>query len=116
MDTIEELFRRLRGLHGTKIDNLWQLYILGNPEEKIELEQYIRHLYTNQLENTIKEKKILLPPRNNYAGEYFLGYVHYNEKDYDPFGIRENEWIQHTVIFGRSGSGKTNVVYLIINM
>ena len=116
MDTIEEIFRRLRGLYGEKIDNLWQLYILSNPEEKIELEQYIRHLYTNQLENTIKEKKILLPPRENYAGEYFLGYVHYNNKDIAPFGMRENEWIQHTVIFGRSGSGKTNVVYLIINM
>ncbi len=116
MDTIEELFRRLRGLYGEKIDELWQLYLLSTPSEKIELEQYIRHLYTNQLENTIKEKKILLPPRNNYAGEYFLGYVNYNNKDYAPFGIKENEWIQHTVIFGRSGSGKTNVVYLIINM
>ncbi|MEK6921460.1 MAG: DUF87 domain-containing protein [Nanoarchaeota archaeon] len=116
MDTIEELFRKLRGLYGTKIEELWQLYILSDPEEKIELEQYIRHLYTNKLENTIKEKKILLPPRNNYAGEYFLGYVHYNNKDIAPFGIRENEWIQHTAIFGRSGSGKTNVAYNIITM
>lgn len=116
MDTIEELFRRLRGLYGTKIDELWQLYILSSPQEKIELEQYTRHLYINKLENTIKEKKILLPPRDNYAGEYFLGYVNYNDKDYAPFGIKENEWIQHTAIFGRSGSGKTNVVYLIINM
>ncbi len=116
MDTIEELFRRLRALYGEKIDELWQLYILSNPEEKIELEQYIRHLYINQLENTIKEKKILLPPRDNYAGEYFLGYVNYNDKDYAPFGIREQEWIQHTAIFGRSGSGKTNIVYGIVNM
>ncbi len=116
MDTIEEQFRKLRALHGTKIDDLWQLYLLSTLNEKIELEQYIRHLYTNQLENTIKEKKILLPPRNNYAGEYFLGYVNYNNKDYSPFGVRENEWIQHTGIFGRSGSGKTNIVYGIINM
>jgi hypothetical protein len=116
MDTIEEQLRKLRVLYGAKIDNLWQLYLLSNNEEKAELEQYIRHLYTNRLENTIKEKKILLPPRNNYAGEYFLGYVHYNEKDYAPFGIREHEWIQHTAIFGRSGSGKTNIVYEIINM
>ncbi len=116
MEPIEELFRRLRGVYGEKIDDLWQLYILSNSEEKIEMEQYLRHLYTNKLENTIKEKKILLPPRTNYAGEYFLGYVHYNNKDIAPFGIREQEWIQHTAIFGRSGSGKTNVVYLIINM
>jgi len=54
------------------------------------------------------------PPENVAAGEYPLGIIHYGEDKFHPFGLREAEFIQHIAIFGRSGSGKTNVAYLIL--
>ncbi|MBM3300964.1 MAG: DUF87 domain-containing protein, partial [Deltaproteobacteria bacterium] len=43
------------------------------------------------------------------AGEYPLGMVYYANREFHPFGLREDELIQHIGIFGRSGCGKTNV-------
>ena len=48
------------------------------------------------------------------AGAYELGHVLNYEKVLHPFGIREDEFIQHMAIFGRSGAGKTNTVALLI--
>ncbi|MFH1613639.1 MAG: DUF87 domain-containing protein [Planctomycetota bacterium] len=38
----------------------------------------------------------------------------YAGKELYNFGLREDEWIQHTAILGRSGAGKTNVGFLIL--
>ena len=35
-------------------------------------------------------------------------------KRYYEFGLKEEEFIQHIGIFGLSGSGKTNLAYLIL--
>ena len=48
------------------------------------------------------------------AGDYPAGQVFYANKEHYPFGIREDEFIQHVGIFGRSGSGKTNLAYLLV--
>jgi hypothetical protein len=38
----------------------------------------------------------------------------YAGQDVGVFGLREAEWIQHLAIFGRSGSGKTNLGFVIL--
>ena len=38
----------------------------------------------------------------------------YGKEGFGIFGLREKEWVQHLGIFGRSGSGKTNVSFLVI--
>jgi len=43
-----------------------------------------------------------------------VGMIHYGQEGFYPFGLREAEFIQHIGIFGRSGSGKTNLAYLLL--
>ncbi|MBN1804958.1 MAG: ATP-binding protein, partial [Sedimentisphaerales bacterium] len=60
------------------------------------------------------ETVLLPPPEEQAAGEYHIGTVQYAGKDICQFGLREDEWIQHTAILGRSGAGKTNIGFLIL--
>lgn len=43
-----------------------------------------------------------------------MGTIHYGKNSYYEFGLKEDEFIQHIGIFGRSGSGKTNLAYRIL--
>jgi hypothetical protein len=50
------------------------------------------------------------------VGEYVLGNVSYPPgKEYAVFGLREQEWIRHVLILGMTGTGKTNLVFQILN-
>jgi len=65
---------------------------------------------------SFQSRQILLepPPRELAFGEYSLGRVFYGERPLYAFGLRESEFIQHVGVFGRSGSGKTNIAFLIL--
>ena len=62
------------------------------------------------------DRQILLspPPRETMSSENQLGEVIYHDKALFPFGVSNNELLMHTAIFGRSGSGKTNVAFKLI--
>ena len=51
-----------------------------------------------------------LPKKSVAQGSLNLGILRY-EEDKWPFGLRDEELLQHVGIFGRSGSGKTNVLF-----
>ena len=113
---IEDAFRKLRPILGKeKLEPLWIEYLLY-PEHRKEIEGIVNALKEKYLgEGFEKNKLLLVPPAKEIAqGEYALGTVYYGENPYYPFGLRENEWIQHMGIFGRTGSGKTNVGFLIV--
>jgi Holliday junction resolvase-like predicted endonuclease len=113
---IEDAFRKLRPILGKeKLEPLWIEYLLY-PEHRKEIEGIVNALKEKHLgEGFEKNKLLLVPPVKEIAqGEYALGTVYYGENPYYPFGLRENEWIQHMGIFGRTGSGKTNVGFLIV--
>ncbi|MDD5551320.1 MAG: DUF87 domain-containing protein, partial [Candidatus Omnitrophica bacterium] len=73
-------------------------------------------LSKQQLNETYHEDKIILPPppKEQASGEYPIGDIEYADKTFYPFGLREDEWVQHLTIFGRSGSGKTNLVFGLV--
>ena len=98
-----------------KLDSLWMEYLLY-PEQRREIEGIVKALSAKHLDEYFEKKKVfLVPPHAKITqGEYLLGTVHYCDKKYGDFGMREDEWIQHIGIFGRTGSGKTNVALLII--
>ena len=112
---IDELFRKLKPVLGKGIDQLWLEYQL-NPESRADIEGILHTLAAKHLDNNYEHRRVLLtPPAEDISkGEYQLGTVHYAGKQWHPFGLREDEWIQHVGIFGRTGSGKTNVGYLIV--
>jgi len=113
---IEEIFRKVKPIYGQKIDRLWQAYIIEDTDGKKEIETILQLLYTKALNQEINNQKILLEPPSKEiaAGEHRMGHVIYNGKRLFPFALRENEFIQHVGIFGRSGSGKTNTAIILI--
>ncbi|MBA7490514.1 hypothetical protein ES702_01052 [subsurface metagenome] len=113
---VQEMCRRLKPILGDRADTLWVAYLTEDYEGRKEIESMLQILYLRSLNQSVDTEKILLspPPREVCFGEYPIGMVCYNEKEFYPLGIREEEWIQHLAIFGRSGAGKTNTVCVII--
>lgn len=112
---IEDVFKKLKPLALHDMDLLWQQYILSDSKERKAIEEALSIALAQNLDETFEEKNILLepPPKDVAAGEYPLGFVLYGKDKFYPFGLRENEWIQHIGIFGRSGSGKSNIGFII---
>ncbi|MGD0784328.1 MAG: DUF87 domain-containing protein [Sedimentisphaerales bacterium] len=113
---IDEVFRKLRPLMGPKLDLLWQEYVIADASVRSQIERILRIELAQRLNETFESSYVLLklPPCEIAAGDYPIGQICYAKKEYYPFGIREDEFIQHVGIFGRSGSGKTNLVYLMV--
>jgi len=110
---VEELCAKLRPIYGSKIERLWYAYLAAKPNEKRLLEVRLNRLHEKRI--GIAQDVLLEPPSLQQAdGEYVLGKVCYADKELYHFGLREGEWIQHLSIFGRSGSGKTNLVLIIL--
>jgi hypothetical protein len=113
---VDDVFRKLRPVMGPKLDLLWQEYVISSPEVRQEIERVLRIELAQRLNETFESSQILLkpPPAALTAGAYPAGQVFYADRECHPFGIREEEFIQHIGIFGRSGSGKTNLAYLLL--
>jgi DNA helicase HerA-like ATPase len=113
---VRELCQKLKPILGTQADRIWLAYLAENPEGKMQFEEYVELLANRYLVGSLDQENIvLLPPdQTAAAGKYPLGQVIYNNQPLYPFGLRENEWIQHVGVFGRSGAGKTNLGFLIV--
>jgi hypothetical protein len=112
---INELFQKLKPVLGDKVKALWLEYVL-NPDSRQEIEGLLRTLADKHLDQDFESKQILLQPpaKEEASGEYPLGEVYYGNSPLFRFGLMEDEWIQHVAIFGRTGSGKTNVGFLLV--
>jgi len=113
---IEDIFRKLKPISESSLDELWKEYILSDAKTQKNIEDVLKLILAKNLGQTFEEKEVLLePPSEQDAyGEYPLGIIYYGKEKFHPFGLRESEWIQHVGIFGRSGSGKTNVAFLVV--
>ena len=114
---VKELCKKLKPVLGKKIDALWRSYITEDADGKREVETILNILAAKTLNESYDSSQILLSPptREAAAGEYPIGTVFYNGRGLFPFGLREDEWIQHLALFGRSGAGKTNIVFRLID-
>lgn len=115
--TVHEICRRLRPILGPRMDDIWLAYTIEDSSGRKEIEELIQILAASVLRQDLQKDGILLvPPTQSRAeGEYFIGDVYYSDKLLYPFGLREDEWIQHVGIFGRSGAGKTNIGFSIVS-
>ncbi|MCX5683239.1 MAG: DUF87 domain-containing protein [Planctomycetota bacterium] len=114
---IEEVFRKLRPIMGEQLDILWQEYLVADTDTRQTVERMLRVMAAQRLAETFESEQVLLkpPPQDMAAGQYPVGMIHYGKTGFYPFGLREDEFIQHIGIFGRSGSGKTNLAYLLLD-
>jgi len=113
---VEEVFRKLRPVMGAQLDTLWQEYLVADASIRQTIERTLRVTLAQRLGETFEGEHVLLkpPPQDLARGDYPAGTVHYGNRGFHPFGLREDEFIQHIGIFGRSGSGKTNLCYMLL--
>ena len=113
---VHTICQQLKPIYGKRIDQLWHAYLLEDTEGKRQLESILTLLHAKSMGHAVDDERILLipPPSDVAAGPYHIGHVLYNDRVIGPFGLREEELIQHVAIFGRSGSGKTNVTLGLI--
>ena len=113
---VRQLCLRLKPILGDKMDQVYQAYLVEDAEGKKQIERYLELLAAKHMPSKLEQSEnFLLPPKEDKVhGEYAIGSVQYSDRVLYPFGLRENEWIQHLGIVGRSGSGKTNVGFLIL--
>jgi hypothetical protein len=116
MEYVRQLCRRLRPILGPRMDEVFAAYCAEDSDGKEQLETYLELLSARHLPQGLDDNEPgLIPPSQEQAqGEYPIGQVSYSGKGLYPFGLRENEWIQHMAILGRSGSGKTNIGFSIL--
>ena len=90
---VQEMCRRLKPILGDRADTLWVAYLTEDYEGRKEIENMLEILSLRSLNQRVDTEKILLspPPREVCSGEYPIGSVCYNEKEFYPLGIRENE-------------------------
>lgn len=115
---IKDLCEKLRPIYGDMIDNYESMYVVSDRNGREEIKQWLEILYHKTFKNGKTEEAILVtPPKQpllDCYGPFTLGSVIYNDKVVGVFGMRESEFLSHMLIVGRSGSGKTNVVFQII--
>jgi len=114
---IRQLCLRLRPILGPEVDNIYSAYIAEDDKGKDQIEHYLQMLALKYIPVKLSQPEIeLIPPSADQAfGEYPIGKVQYAEKQLYDFGLREDEWIQHLAILGRSGAGKTNAGFIILD-
>ena len=113
---VRQLCLRLKPVLGSKVDHIFEAYMAEDSEGKKQIEQYLQLLMAKYMPTKLGQSEtILLPPSQEKAkGQYKIGKVNYAGRDLYSFGIREDEWIQHLAVLGRSGAGKTNVGFLLL--
>ncbi|MGB3479886.1 MAG: DUF87 domain-containing protein [bacterium] len=115
-ERVKQLCRKLKPIVGTRVDQIWQAYLIEDDKGKEEIEEYLQLLSASVISDKLEKDEIFLfPPSGEMAsGKYYIGDVLYNKKRLYPFALREKEWIQHAGIFGRSGAGKTNLGFSLV--
>jgi len=113
---VRQLCLQLKPILGSKADKIYTAYMAEDKEGQQQIEHYLQLLTAKYLPSKLEQSTtVLLPPSEEKAGgEYKIGTVKYAGKNLYHFGLREEEWIQHMAILGRSGAGKTNVGFLIL--
>jgi len=116
MREVQETLRKLKPIIGAQADRYWLAYLSEDARGRQELEIALSLLHARHLGGDVADAPVHLtpPPPASASGDYELGKTIYAGKETSTFGLREDELIQHTAIFGRSGAGKTNTVVCLI--
>ncbi len=113
---IDLLVKKLAPVIGQEKANilLYRYNSLQNLKLQKAFEDNVRLLCYKLLGHDFENKVLLNPPNELMSNENILGDVVYDNKNLFPFGVSNNELLMHTCIMGRSGSGKTNMAFQLI--
>lgn len=115
---VQELCRKLKPVLGSKIDRLWTIYLSeSDPAGKAELEQTLELLAAKHLGQTYQPDRAPFPPPSaafSGAGDVPIGMVSYGQQNLYPFALKSGRLKEHILVAGRSGSGKTNLTFVLM--
>ncbi len=113
---VKQTLTELKPVLGVQVDDLWQAYLASDEKGKKELEQYLEILYAQFVDDYEQKKIVLEPPGiKEIAGSFVLGLIIYPDKPYYPLMITEEELNSHILICGRTGVGKTTLIYRLVS-
>ena len=110
---ISKVLRKLEPLMPRQVEMWSRTLALAQPEVKLLLDRQIRSTAYRLLGDFQHRILLSLPPRNLSSGQLHLGTIVYEEAKWD-FSLTLTELMQNLAIFGRSGSGKTNVSFHLL--
>lgn len=114
----EELCRKLKPVLGKKVDALWNVYLAeSDADGRAAIEQTLALLAAKHLgTNYEPDRSPFPPPARNFAssGDLPLGLVSYGKREMYLFSLRSRRLKEHLLIAGRSGSGKTNLTFILM--
>jgi hypothetical protein len=116
---VQELCRSLKPVLGKKIDGLWSAYLAeSDPAGKSDIEQTLELLAAKHLgRNYEPDRSPFPPPAQKFAqsGDIKVGSVVYAGSQMYPFLLKSGRLKEHILIAGRSGSGKTNLTFVLMD-
>jgi len=116
---IQELCRSLKPVLGKKVDRLWSVYLAeSDPAGKADIEQTLELLAAKHLGTNYElDRSPFPPPAMKFAnsGNIRLGTISYANKAMYPFFLKSQRLKEHILIAGRSGSGKTNLTFVLMD-
>ncbi len=114
----QELCRQLKPVLGSKIDRLWSVYLAeSDPGGKADIEQTLELLAAKHLGKSYEPDRSPFPPPSKQfagSGDFKLGTVSYGGHNLYPFYLKSDRLKEHILVAGRSGSGKTNLTFVLM--
>ena len=115
---IQELCRQLKPVLGTKIDRLWSAYLAeSDASGKADIEQTLELLAAKHLGKSYEPDRSPFPPPSKkfaHRGDIKLGIVSYGGRQLYRFYLKSARLKEHILVAGRSGSGKTNLTFVLM--
>jgi energy-coupling factor transporter ATP-binding protein EcfA2 len=119
MTRVQELCRKLKPVLGTKVDGLWRAYLADSDADgKADIEQTLELLAAKHLGTDYQpDRSPFPPPMRSFAtaGDISVGMVSYGTRQLYPFALCSDRLKEHVLIAGRSGSGKTNLAFVLMD-
>jgi energy-coupling factor transporter ATP-binding protein EcfA2 len=115
---MQELCRKLKPVLGKRIDGLWAAYLAESDRDgKADIEQTLELLAAKHMGQDYQpDRSPFPPPSAEFArqGDVLLGKVSYGGHELYPFSLRSSRLREHLLVAGRSGSGKTNLTFMLM--
>ena len=110
---ILDIARKLEPLMPEQIKHWLQARDTADPDLRALIDKQIVHSAHGVLGDFRSKPLLSLPPKAKARGAINLGTLLY-EKEKWQFGVSQGELLQNMVILGRSGAGKTNVAFHLL--
>ena len=117
MTRAQELCRKLRPVLGKKVDRLWSVYLADDADGRADIEQTLELLAAKHLGQDYQPDRSPFPPTEKpfaSAGDIRIGRVAYGNRELYPFLLKSDRLKEHVLVAGRSGSGKTNLTFVLM--